>query len=179
MAANAPSIDVSPEGRRILVAVVTGQLGDQIQEWRRRNDPVEAERIPPHTTLCYWAPELEPGTLESQVRHAFGRGVTVRLGEVRQFASEQETFYLEVLNSDRLDAARRLLYDGRFVKLPELREWPWHVSCVRDARGREIEALRGAASALALNADWRIDTIAYLQLRGKRYEPLATWRLAE
>ena len=159
------------------MAVVTGVLGERIQAWRSVHDPAEAGRIPPHTTLCYWMPTLSPAVLESQVRHAFAGGVSVQLGQVRRFESEQQTLYLEVLESGQLDSARLKLYDGQFAVLPEMREWPWHVSCVRDSRGRDLETLTAAASTLVINQEWRIDTVAYLELRGARYEPLATWRL--
>jgi len=173
--ANAPSSTASPQGRRVLVAIVNGAAGERIQAWRERHDPTEAERVPPHTTLCYWPPTVEPAILEQQVRHAFEGGVSVRLGEVHQFESDQHTFYVEVLQTAALDRARLRLYDGRFVQLPELREWPWHVSCIRDSRGRAREALCAAAEDLAINDQWRVDTVAYLELRGRRYESLATW----
>ena len=59
-----PPSDVSPPGRRVLVAVVTGEAGVRIQTWRERHDPEQARRLPPHTTLCYWAPVVKPELLE-------------------------------------------------------------------------------------------------------------------
>lgn len=174
-ATNAPSSTASPPGRRILIAVVTGALGDRIQRWRQEHDPREARRLPPHTTLCYWAPVLKPDLLERQVRHAFGAPVRVRLGGVREFDNDQQTFFLEVLDTAPLDAVRERLYDGRFVPLPGYHAWTWHVTCVRESRGRDRGALRAAAGGLRLDAFWYVNTVAYAELRGDRYEPLATW----
>jgi hypothetical protein len=165
----------SPPGRRVLVAVVTGEVGERIQAWRERYDPHQARRLPPHTTLCYWAPVVEPDLLEQQVRHAFAEPVTVRLGSVHEFDNREHTFYVEVLGAAALDAARRRLYDGTYLELSGRPDWTWHVTCVRDSRGRDLTLLRRAASELQLDAPWPIDTIAYLELRGDRYEPLATW----
>ena len=106
--------EVSPPGRRVLVAVVTGEVGARIQAWRERHDPEQAARLPPHTTLCYWAPVVEPELLERQVRHAFDRPVAVRLGSVHEFDNQDHTFYVEVLDTADLDAARARLYDGTF-----------------------------------------------------------------
>src|SRR3954464_9676265 len=91
--------DGSQPGRRVLVAVVTGEVGARIQAWRERHDPEQARRLPPHTTLCYWAPVVEPDLLERQVRHAFDRPVAVRLGSVHEFGNQDHTFYLEVLDT--------------------------------------------------------------------------------
>lgn len=174
---NAPSSVVSPEGRRILIAVVTGTVGEQIQSWRERHDPVQARRLPPHTTLCYWAPTSDPSLLERQVRHAFASPVEVHLGAIREFDNDQRTFYIEVVRHAPLDEARRRLYDGTHLALPASGEWPWHVTCVRESRGWDIESLRQAATDLQLHRDWRIDTVSYLELRGDEYLALATWNL--
>jgi hypothetical protein len=174
---NAPSSQASPPGRRILVAIVTGDAGDRLQRWRTVHDPVQARRLPPHTTLCYWAPSVESEALERQVRHAFDAPVAVRLGGLREFDNDEETFYVQVLDTAPLDAARARLYDGTHLALPGRHEWTWHVTCVRDARRRDKDALRGAAVELCLDVVWTIDTIGYLDLRGKQYEPLAVWKV--
>jgi hypothetical protein len=172
---NAPSNAPSPQGRRVLIAIVTGEPGERIQEWRREHDPQQALRLPPHATLCYWAPNVAPDVLKKQVRHAFREPVSVRLGAVKEFDNEEETFYVEVLDTDALDRARRRLYDGEHVELPLSGDWTWHVSCIRDSRGRDKEALRLAARRLELDAAWRIETVAYMELRGERYEAIAVW----
>jgi 2'-5' RNA ligase len=168
----------SATGRRVLVAVVTGELGERIQAWRRRYDPAQARRIPPHATLCYWAPLAAPERVEAQVRHAFPAPVVVRLGRVREFANQDHTFYVEVLDTAELDAARRRLHDGTHLSLPAADDWTWHVTCVRRSRAADRDRLRQAALDLTLNAPWLIDTIAYLELRGDVYETVAEWRLA-
>ncbi|HLF76209.1 MAG TPA: 2'-5' RNA ligase family protein [Dehalococcoidia bacterium] len=167
----------SPQGRRILVAVVTGEAGERIQTWRLKNDPKEAERLPPHATLCYWAPQVEAEAFERQVRHAFPEPVSVKLGEVKIGDNDQGTYYVEVKDFAPLDAALARLYDGTFVEMPKRDVWRWHVSCVRDSRGRDRAAIWQAARELVLNQEWRVDKVAYLELRGTRYQELATWRL--
>ena len=168
----------SPEGRRILVAVVTGEAGLRIQEWREQHDPEQAKRLPPHATLCYWAPTVAPDLLEQQVRHAFPAPFDVRLGEVRHGTNDQETFYLEVLDREPLDNALDLLYDGAFVEMPERRkDWLWHVTCVRESRGRDQEALMQAAQALKIDVPWTVYTVAYMEFRGGAYSWLAFWNL--
>jgi 2'-5' RNA ligase len=174
---NQPSSQPSPQGRRVLVAVVTGEAGRRIQAWREVHDPAQARRLPPHVTLCYWAPPDGVEVLGEQVLHAFAEPVTVRLGAMREFDDEEQTFYVEVLDTEPLDAARRRLYDGRHAQLPPLREWTWHVTCVRDARDRDAAALRRAAAELCVDGDWAIDTIACLELRSDRYEAVATWEV--
>jgi 2'-5' RNA ligase len=174
-----PAADRSPSGRRILVAVVTGDVGRRVQAWRERYDARQAARLPPHATLCYRA-SVEPGAaLEAQVRHAFPGPVDVRLGQVREFENDEHTFYVEVLEAAELDAARRRLYDRTHVELPRRLglDWTWHVTCVRDSRGRDREVLRRLAAELTVDAPWRIDRIAHLELRGERYEPLAEFEL--
>jgi hypothetical protein len=167
----------SPQGRRIIVAVVTGEAGDLIQAWRLRHDPVEAERLPPHTTLCYWAPTVDPEAIEKQLRHAFLQPIAVNVGPVKEFDNDQHTFYVEVSNTDALDEARRRFYDGKFLELPILTSWTWHITCVRDSRDRDLDYMRTAAGELVLPREWLVDTVSYLELRGKRYEQLACWRL--
>ncbi len=165
----------SPEGRRVLVAEVTGPLAARIQEWRERHDPDQAHRLPPQVTLCYWPPTVEPQLMEAQVRRAFAQEVTVRLGGVHEFGNADGTFYVEVLDTAPLDAARERLYDGAHLALPRRPDWTWHVTCVRYGRGRDMEALRAAAQELTLDGPWRIDTVLYLELRGGVYETVARW----
>jgi hypothetical protein len=169
--------EVSPAGRRVLVAVVTGEPGERIQAWRQRYDPEQARRLPPHTTLCYWAPVVEPDLLDRQVRHAFDRPVAVRLGSVHEFGNADHTFYVSVEETAALDAARVRLYDGTHLELPGRDSWTWHVTCVRYGRKGDLAALRRAARELTLDTVWQIDTVAYLELRGDHYEPVAEWRL--
>jgi len=166
----------SPAGRRVLVAVVTGEPGERIQAWRQRYDPEQARRLPPHATLCYWAPIVEPSVLERQVRHAFDRPVAVRLGGVHEFGNADRTLYVSVEETAALDAARARLYDGTHLELPGRVSWTWHVTCVRYGRKGDPDALRRAAE-LTLDTLWQIDTVAYLELRGDRYEPVAEWHL--
>jgi 2'-5' RNA ligase len=172
---NQSSSEASPPGRRVLVAIVTGDVGDRIQQWRQVHDPKQARRLPPHVTLCYWAPQDGLNALEQQVRHAFADPVTVRLGAVKEFDNKEHTFYVEVCDAAPLNTARLRLYDGTHRDLPPLREWTWHVTCVRDSRNRDLDELRRAAAGLYLDTTWRIDTVACLELRGERYEPVATW----
>ena len=169
--------EVSPSGRRVLVAVVTGEVGARIQAWRERHDPEQARRLPSHVTLCYWAPVVEPELLERQVRHAFDRPVAVRLGSVHEFGNQDHTFYVEVLDTAPLDEARSRLYDGTFLELPGRPDWTWHVTCVRYGRARDLDELRRLTTELTLDTVWQLDTIAYLELRGERYEPLAEWHV--
>jgi 2'-5' RNA ligase len=176
---------LSQSGRRVLVAVVTGAVGERIGRWRERHDPQQAARLPPHTTLCYWPPVLaldEIPTLEAQVRHAFDQPVQVWLGGVREFANPDHTFYVAIEQAGALDRARRRLFDGSHVRLEGDREWIWHVTCVRYGKDRNPEALqdlRQAATELNLGTPWTVDTVAYLELRGDRYEMLAEWRVSD
>src|SRR3954447_18432284 len=110
----------SPPGRRVLVAVVTGAARERVGDRRRRHDPEQARRLPPHATLCYWAPALAPEAyplLAAHVRHAFDAPVTVRLGAVGEFGNAEHTFYLRVEVTDALDRARVRLYDGTHLAL--------------------------------------------------------------
>lgn len=161
----------------MLVAVVTGEAGERIRAWRERFDPEQAARLPPHTTLCYWA-TVDSTPLERQVRYAFDRPVEVRLGSVHRFENGEGTFYVDVQESAELDRARERLFDGTHVELTGRRTWTWHVTCVRDSRERDLDALSRAADELRLDMPWRIDRVAHLELRQGRYEPLAIWELA-
>lgn len=175
---NGPSSATSPEGRRVLVALVTGELGRRIQEWRLRNDPVQAERIPPHATLCYWVPDLAEAELGAQVVHAFPAGISVLLNNAAFFESGEQSMYLPIVESVALDEARRRLYDRTACDLGQQGEWPWHVTCVRDSRGRDRSELSAASTGLPSDARWEIDTVACLELRGARYIPIHAWNLA-
>ena len=167
----------SPPGRRILIAIVTGPVGEAIQRWREEHDPEQALRIPPHATLCYWAPALDPAVLGEQVRHAFPETVPVRLGIAKVFDNRERTIYLPVEETEGLDRARDRLYDGRFAVLPKDRDWEWHVTCVRRTRSRDLDPLLAAARSLPAGAEWTIDTVGYMELRDGQYEPLATWKI--
>jgi hypothetical protein len=170
----------SPNGRRVLVAVVTGEVGDRIQAWREEFDPEQARRLPPHATLAYWA-VVDPADEErfdAQVRHAFPGPIPVRLGEVREFDNADQTFYVEVQDTVALDAARSRLFDGACFSFPEQREeWDWHVTVVRYGRKADIELIRSNIDALRINTDWRVDTIAWMELRDGVYHDLRRWVL--
>lgn len=175
---NAPSAVESPQGRRVLVAVVDGEPGERIKRWRLEHDPVQAERIPPHSTLCYWVTGIDTEQLGRQVRHAFSEAPTVRLTGVREFEDSQGAFYVGIEETAALNECRRRLYDGSFVDLGDLREWPWHITCVRDSRGRDVAAIRSAAGGLDAGREWRVSRIACLELRGDRYEAVKAWEIA-
>ncbi len=174
---NGPSSAASPQGRRILIAVVTGEPGDAIQRWREIHDPEQARRLPPHTTLCYWAPDIDVAALERQVRHAFAQPVQVALGGVREFDNDDHTFYVALSDTAGLDEARRRLYDRTHAAMPGYGEWTWHITCVRRPAPDDIEALRDAATALCVPPVWRIGRVAYMELRGGQYESIAEWTL--
>ena len=166
-------------GRRVLVAVVSGVLGEHIQAWRARYDAKQAARLPPHLTVCYRPPVDAPlESLEAQVRHAFSAPVTVRLGPVFVLAHQEAPLAVSVHDTAALDAARVRLFDGRFVEMGGRHEWPWHITCIRYGHNRDREALLATAAAeLSLDAPWVIDTITYLDLRKGKYEALAEWSL--
>jgi len=170
----------SPQGRRVLVAIITGDTGERIQAWRERHDPRQARRLPPHITLCYWLPDVSMDLLGQQVRHALPGPVSVRLGGVREFDNVDRTFYVEVRRADALTAVRERLFDGTFVELPGRdRHWAWHVTCVRNSVGQDIDALRAHARELTIDADVVIDTVACLELRGDRYHEVQRWQLEQ
>jgi hypothetical protein len=121
---------------------------------------------------------VETEALEQQVRRAFPGRLSVRLGEMIEGANDQETFYMEMPDTGRLEEARSRLYDGAHVALPHSNGWLWHVTCVRDSRGRDKAALKAAAHELRLDEPWMVDTISYMELEDGRYEAIATWRLA-
>ncbi len=171
----------SPEGRGILLAIVTGEVGARIQRWREARDPDQAKRYPPHATVCYWVPEhLDAGgldALDAQVRHAFPEPVEVTLGGPRIFENEGRTMYVEVRNHHALDVARERLTDGTHLDLPGRDGWTWHVTALRRTDGAPSDILATAEHELAIHAQWRIEEIAYLVLTGDQYERRRTWFL--
>lgn len=172
----------SPNGRRVLVAIATGALGATIQAWRQDHDPKQARRLPPHTTLCYWAPPIEEAdALDRQIRHAFPDPVRVTLASVHEFTNRDGTFYIAVNDTDDLNAARARLFDGTYCTIDGPRDFTWHVTCVRYPDDTKRDMLREAAQELtetiAQSPNWTIDTIAWLELRNGVYEPLRTWSL--
>ncbi|HMO94996.1 MAG TPA: 2'-5' RNA ligase family protein [Tepidiformaceae bacterium] len=175
---NAPSVTPSPQGRRVLVAIADGEAGERIQRWRERFDPEQARRIPPHTTLCYWVTGIDLDALDQQVRHAFPRPVDVRLRGIGEFLGTQHTFYVPLVHTETLNAARARLYDQRFVDLGQPGDWTWHITCVRDAKGLDPEVIRAAAATeLTLDVEWRVGHLACLELHGSTYEVVRDWRL--
>lgn len=170
-----------PERRRVLAAIVTGPAGDAIQAWREVHDPQQAHRLPPHATLCYGLPSEPAEIIDAQIRHAFLQPVSVRLGGVHEFNNRDGTFYVEVGDTDQLNAARQRLYDGHFLTLPGRFDFTWHVTCVRYPKNTEREALRTAAreleASIANHPVWTIDTVASLELQDGIYFPFTTWTL--
>jgi len=168
----------TPTGRRVLVAVVAGELGERIQAWRERYDAKHAARLPPHLTVCYRPPEAPIEAIEAQVRHAFSAPLTVRLGSVFVLAHAEAPLAVSVHQTDALDEARLRLFDATHVEMGGRHAWPWHVTCVRYGHSRDREALLAAAAQeLALDSPWHIEQISYLQLGSGRFEPLAEWDL--
>jgi 2'-5' RNA ligase len=168
--------DLSRYGRRVVAAVVDGEAGERIQRWREVHDPRQAARLPPHLTLCYWAPRADADLIERQVRHAFPEPVEVYLGGVKAFRNPEQTRYVEVLQTDELDAARARLYDGTYVPFPEVTRWRWHVTLVRYAHRVLAESV-GAADRWSLDTAWTLSRFAYLELTPHGWEWLGEWRL--
>ncbi len=173
---------MSEQGRGILLAIVTGEVGKRIQRWREAHDPEQARRYPPHATLCYWVPEdldVRGGieALDAQVRRAFPAPVEVGLGGPHIFENRGRTMYVEVRDHDALDAARGRLTDGTHLGLPGREGWTWHVTCLRRTDGVAPEVLAGAERELQIEAPWLVEEIAYLVLVGDEYERRRTWRL--
>jgi hypothetical protein len=167
-----------PEPRRVLVAVVTGELGSRIQAWRERHDPRHAARLPPHLTVCYRPPDAPLDALEAQVRHGFPAPVEVRLGSVFVLQHQEAPLAVGLLDTGALDAARQRLFDGTHIQMGGRHEWPWHITCIRYGHNRDREALlQTAAQELALDNPWTIAQVSYLELRAGRYEPLVEWQV--
>ncbi len=183
MASSAPHTG-SREGRGILLAIVTGEVGERIQRWREAHDPDQAQRYPPHATLCYWVPEgLDAGgldALDAQVRHAFPEPVEVTLGGPQIFENEGRTMFVEVRNHHALDEASERLMDGAHLDLAPVdgrTAWTWHVTALRRTEGVPGDVLTAAETDLAIHEAWRIEEIAYLVLSGDQYERRRTWML--
>src|SRR5438309_1380798 len=137
----------TPLGRRVLVAVVPGELGSRIQAWRERYDPKQALRLPPHLTVCYRPPDdVGLDRIEAQLRHAFARPVTVRLGTMFVLAHPEAPLAVTVHDTADLDAARERLFDGTYAQMGGRHEWPWHITCVRYGHSRDRDALLSAAA---------------------------------
>jgi hypothetical protein len=169
-----------PTGRRVLVATVTGDLGEQIQTWRERYDAKHAARLPPHLTVCYRPPAEPLDVLEAQVRHGFLAPVTVRLSGVFVLPHREAPLAVQVLETSELDEARRRLFDGTFTQMGGRNDWPWHITCVRYGHSRDRDALvLAAAHELALDDPWTISKLSYLELRDGRYEPLIEWDISQ
>lgn len=170
----------SPNGRRVLVAVVTGDVGDRIQAWRGAFDPIQARRLPPHATLAYRA-AVDPADEErfdAQIRHAFPAPILVWLGEVHEFDNDEQTFYINVCETAALDAARVRLFDGTHFTFPKQHhQWDWHVTIVRYGIRMDRERILSNIAALPLDTEWRIDTIAWLELRDGVYHEVKRWQL--
>ncbi len=168
----------TPPGRRVLVAVITGEPGVRIQAWREKYDAKHARRLPPHLTVCYRPPSAPLEALEAQVRHGFPAPVQVRLGPVFVLAHREAPLAVHVLETAELDDARRRLFDNTHTEMGGRTEWPWHITCVRYGHSRDRAALLAAAAhELALDEPWTISSVSYLELRNGRYEPVAEWSL--
>src|SRR5216683_1641381 len=152
-----------PPGRRVLVAVVPGQLGAHIQAWREKYDAKHAARLPPHLTVCYRPPDAPLASLEAQVRHGFPEPVQVRLGPVFVLAHREAPMAVQVLETAALDDARRRLFDCTHAEMGGRNDWPWHITCVRYGHSRDCAALLAAASSeLALDEPWTISSASRL-----------------
>src|SRR5262245_58646133 len=136
---------LTPGGRRVLVALVPGELGDRVQAWSERYDPKHATRLPAHLTVCYRPPEAPFESIEAQVRHAFSGPLTVRLGGVFVLAHAEMPLAVSVHATTPLDQARQRLFDGTHVQMGGRQEWPWHITCVRYGHSRDRDALLAAA----------------------------------
>ena len=164
--------------RRVLVSVVSGSAGERIQRWREAHDPWRAKLLPPHLTLCYRPPHAPLELIEAQVRYAFPRPVTVRLGGVTELPNRDRTLVVEILDATDLDIARRRLFDTTHLEMGGYREWPWHITWVRyGIRCDSVALLALAEHDLRFDAPWTIDSVSLLELRDRRYASLADWRL--
>ena len=113
------------------------------------------------------------------MRHGFKAPVKVRLSSVFVLQHREAPLAVQVLETAELDQARRRLFDGTHVQMGGRAEWPWHITCIRYGHSRDREALLAAASQeLALDDEWLIDQLSYLELRNGRYEPVAEWPLS-
>ena len=123
-------------------------------------------------------PKCRKDEMERQVLHSFAEPVVVELGRVKQGDNDQRTFFVEMKQTEPLARALRMLYDGTHVGMPALNgAWKWHVTCVRDSRNRDLDALWLAAKELDMACSWPVSQVSYLQLKGHRYEEIASWRV--
>jgi hypothetical protein len=170
---------MSEPGRRVLLAAVPGEVGQRLQAWRARDDPVRARLLPPHLTLCYRPPNLAPDAIEQQVRHAFLEPVLVRLRGFTELPNRDRTLAVRIVESGALDEARRRLFDATYVELGGYRDWPWHITWVRYGVNRDRAALLDLASReFPLDEPWLIDTVSLLERRETGYQVLADWQLS-
>ena len=164
--------------KRVLVAVVPGDLGARIQTWRELHDAWRARLLPPHLTICYRPPHVALETIAAQVHHAFPAPVQVRLGGVAQLPNKDGTLVVEVLDAAELDSARRRLFDCTHAEMGGYREWPWHITWIRyGVRYDAAALLELAADGLHFDAPWTIDTLSLMELREGRYLPAAEFAL--
>jgi hypothetical protein len=169
---------MSEPGRRVLLAVVPGEVGQRLQSWRARDDPVRARLLPPHLTLCYRPPSVAPAAIEQQVRHAFPEPVRVRLHGFTELPNRDHTLAVRIVECEALDEARRRLFDATYVELGGYRDWPWHITWVRYGVNRDRAGLLTLASReFPLDEPWSIDTVSLLERRKTDYHILADWRL--
>jgi 2'-5' RNA ligase superfamily len=168
----------APEVRRVLVAVVAGDVGQRIQTWREAHDAWRAKLLPPHLTLCYRPPHAPLELIEAQVRYAFPQPITVRLGGVTELPNRDRTLVVEILDAAALDTARQHLFDATHVAMGGYREWPWHITWVRYGVRCDSAALLALAEHdLRFDAPWTIDSVSLLELHDRQYSPVAEWRL--
>lgn len=162
----------------MIVAPVTGTIGTRIQTWRKKYDPLQVLRLPPHATVLYWAnlQDGEDAALDAQIRDAFHEPVDVRLTAVKQFPNPDETRYIEVMGTETLDAARARLFDGTHLVLPEQRKtWGWHVTAIRYGNKTDLSVIEPAISELDLNDIWTVDTLLLLELQNVTYHEVKRW----
>ena len=98
---------------------------------------------------------------------------------MRKGDNDQGTFYVAVEDTSALDAMLLRLYDGTFAEFPELSQWRWHVTCIRDSRDRADPYLWEAARDFVLDIDWLVDCVMLMQLEGDRYVALQTWSVGQ
>jgi 2'-5' RNA ligase len=172
-------VPVLPEPRRVLVTVVDGAIGERIQVWREAHDAFRARLLPPHLTLCYRPPLAELDLIEAQVRHAFRAPIGVHIGGVAQLPNRDGTLVVRIEEAAELDDARRRLFDATHIAMGTMREWPWHITWIRYGNRCDSAAMLALAEdALRFNQPWTIETVSLLELRDRRYVPVAEWDLS-
>lgn len=169
----------SKNGRRVIVAPVTGAIGARIQAWREKYDPQQALRLPPHATIMYWANfDVDDAAVDAQIRHAFPSPVIVRLGDVHTFQNPDRTRYIEVQETEHLNNARSRLFDGSYFEFPDQRtEWDWHVTVVRYGVKADENAVNAAIPELDSTGEWVIDVLLLLELRDGVHEEVRRWEV--